>query len=149
MLKQLKALLATVPNDNLTLYQRENDMNHQTFDCELLKGITTNAYYLQRGKMDYVGNLIKKAEIFGKSAYAGSDTHEAALQGQLEYIKCQQVAEDMAKEFFDTCKTLYKEMAGLAWTPPVTREQRETNLRNVKATASQVELEKLVALRNA
>lgn len=147
--KTINALLNELPNDNVTLYQKENDLMHQSIDNEILNGMTTNAYYLHRSKRDYVGNLVKKAEDFSKSAYAGSDTHEAALQGQLEYIKMQMVAEETAEVFFNTCKEIYKSRAGLTWTPPKTREQRELEQRTSKATASQVELESLIALRNA
>lgn len=147
--KTINALINELPNDNVTLYQKENDMTHQSIDNEILNGMTTNAYYLHKSKRDYVGNLVKKAEDFSKSAYAGSDTHESALQGQLEYIKMQMVAEDTAQEFFNTCKDIYKERTGVTWNPPKTREQKELEQRATKATASQVELESLIALRKA
>lgn len=149
MRNELIKLLNTLPNDNLTMYQRENDMLHQSFDNELLNGITTNLMYLSESKARYVGDLVKKAEEFSKSAYAGSDTHETALQGQLEYIKNQMIAEETAKELFEMCKELYKTRAGLQWQKPKTKEQRDLEQRASKATASQVELESLIALRNA
>jgi len=149
MKKQLTALLNALPNDNLTIYQKENDMLHQSFDCELLNGMTTNAMYLSDSKRRYVGDLVKKAEDFSKSAYAGSDTHEAALSGQMEYIKMQMVAEESAINFFNTCKEIYKERTGMQWQKPKTREQRELEQKATKVTQSQVDLEALIALRNA
>lgn len=148
-MKQLKQLINNFPNDNVTLYQKENNLEHQNCQAEILSGITTNAMYYAQSKTNYIAGLYTKAKEFSESAYAGSDTHEQALQGQLEYIECQEISEAIAKEFFEDCKALYKEITGMVWQKPLTKEQRELAVKANRTTASSVRLEEKLALRNA
>jgi hypothetical protein len=148
-MKQLKQLINSFPNDNVTLYQKENNLEHQNCQAEILNGITTNAYYYAQSKTNYIASLYTKAKEFSESAYAGSDSHEQALQGQIEYIDCQEVSEVTAKQFFEDCKALYKEITGMQWQKPLTKEQRELQVKANRTTASSVRLEEKLALRNA
>ena len=71
------------------------------------------------------------------------------MQGQIEYIDCQEVSEVTAKQFFEDCKALYKEITGMQWQKPLTKEQRELQVKANRTTASSVRLEEMLALRNA
>jgi len=149
MKKELQKLFARFPNDNITTYQQENGKENQNCQAELVTQITNAVFFYNQSKTRYIADLYTKAKEFADSPYAGTDTHEQALTGQLEYITYQEIAEQESGELLKILKEIYKETTGQVWSVPETKLQRELRQKATKETASAVELSERLAKRFA
>ena len=149
MKKELQKVFAKLPNDNITTYQQENGRENQNCQAELITQLTNAVFFYNQSKTRFIADLYTKAKEFSESPYAGTDTHEQALTGQLEYITCQEVAEQESGDLLKVMKEIYKETTGQVWTVPETKLQRELRQKATKETASAVELSERLAKRFA
>ena len=149
MKKELQKFFARFPSNNITTFQAENGKENQNCQAELVTQITNAVFFYNQSKTRYIADLYTKAKEFADSPYAGTDTHEQALTGQLEYITCQEVAEQESSDLLQVMKEIYKETTGQVWSVPETKLQRELRQKATKETASAVELSERLAKRFA
>lgn len=147
MKKELQKLFERFPNDNITTYQQENGKENQNCQTEVITQITNAVFFYNQSKTRYIADLYNKAKEFADSPYAGTDTHEQALTNQLEYITCQEIAEEQSEKLLKVLKEIYNEKTSQTWNIPETKMQRELRQKATKETASAVELSERLSKR--
>ena len=143
--KKIADLLSGLTKDNVSIYQKENGKEHDNSADTVLLSITNALYYLTISKRNWVARLISEAKEFAASPYAGTDTHESALQSKNEYIQNQEIIRDEAEMLTVSCQKLYKKRTGITWSKPISKDERELLAKSRKATASAVDFEETIA----
>ena len=134
--KAIESLADALTNDNLTEFAIEKGLTYSTAVGCIFSSIAFSLTSQIKYKNGEITERLGKIREMTTSSNT-TDTHEAILQGQIDWNSCDEITVQECEEILAIVKNVYEEKVGIAWTVPVKKSEKE--LLNKNSTSGRFE----------